>query len=479
MIQTLREKMAAIDAYTLAIAAGVIIAVLLLVVVSLLRRKKSIESVLRSEIIKLISSDDRQNEELKQTASKANRAEALAEEREKETDRLMADLSKLRHRLEEKNDEQIELSNIISRLEAEMKSESAAAEDKIQFLTRLRADMESKFRELAQEALKVQGEAFAKANLEKLNATLTPLKEHVGLFEKELKRVHEDTIKDRADLKTEIKQLSKRSEEISQEAVMLTRALKGDQQKQGAWGEMILESVLERSGLREGEEYETQAHREGDDGARLRPDVIVKMPGGKTLIIDSKVSLVAYADTVNSETQEAADAARKRHVISLRGHIKNLAGKGYQNAEDSSVDYVIMFLPIEGAYPEALREDGTLTEYAFDNNITIATPTTLMMALRTIANVWAVERRNKNAEQIASRAGSLYDKVAGFVENMENVGSRLGQASDAYEKAFNQLSRGPGNVLSQVGKLKTLGAKTSKTIGSEFEEDGDVEQIEE
>ncbi len=466
-----------IDTNTLIIAAVVICATVLLIV--LLRRQKATESALRSENIKLISIADRQKEELKHTATKADRAEALAEERKIESARLMGDLSKLRLKLEEKIDEELQLTSIIAQLEAEMRAEKSAATDKIQLLTRVRADMESKFRDLAQEALQVQGAAFAKSNLEKLNATLTPLKEHVGLFEKELKRVHEDTIKDRADLKTEIKQLSKRSEEISQEAVMLTRALKGDPQKQGAWGEMILESVLERSGLREGEEYETQAHREGDDGARLRPDVIVKMPGGKTLIIDSKVSLVAYADTVNSETQEAADAARKRHVISLRGHIKNLAGKGYQNAEDSSVDYVIMFLPIEGAYPEALREDGTLTEYAFDNNITIATPTTLMMALRTIANVWAVERRNKNAEQIAARAGHLYDKVAGFVDSMENVGKSLGQATDAYDKAFDQLSRGRGNVLSQVDKLKGLGAKTSKSIAAEFDEDERVPQLEE
>ena len=466
-----------IDTNILIIAAVVICATVLLVV--LLRRQKATESALRSENIKLISIADRQKEELKHTATKADRAEALAEERKIESARLMGDLSKLRLKLEEKIDEELQLTSIIAQLEAEMRAEKSAATDKIQLLTRVRADMETKFRDLAQEALQVQGAAFAKSNLEKLNATLTPLKEHVGLFEKELKRVHEDTIKDRADLKTEIRQLSQRSEEISQEAVMLTRALKGDKQKQGAWGEMILESVLERSGLREGEEYETQAHREGDDGARLRPDVIVKMPGGKTLIIDSKVSLVAYADTVNSETQEAADAARKRHVISLRSHIKNLAGKGYQNAEDSSVDYVIMFLPIEGAYPEALREDSTLTEYAFDNNITIATPTTLMMALRTIANVWAVERRNKNAEQIAARAGYLYDKVAGFVDSMESIGKSLGQANSAYDKAFDQLSRGHGNVLSQVDKLKNLGAKTSKSIGAEFDEDERVPQLEE
>jgi DNA recombination protein RmuC len=461
-----------IDAYIWGIAAGVILVIF--IITMLVRRHKSTERALRSEIIKLISAEERQKDELRQTATKADRAEALAEEREKEIQRLMADLSKLRLKLEEKNDEELQLTSIISQLETQMKSDKAAASDKIELLTRLRADMESKFRELAQEALHVQGEAFAKSNLEKLEATLTPLKEHVGHFETELKQVHLDTLKDREQLKTEINLLSKRSEEISQEAVMLTRALKGDQQKQGAWGEMILENVLERSGLREGEEYEVQAHRVDGEGARFRPDVIVRIPGGKTLVIDSKVSLVAYSDAVNATSDPKADAARKRHVISLRAHIKNLAGKGYHNAEEASVDYVIMFVPIEGALSEALREDGKLTEYAMENNIMIATPTTLMMALKTIANVWAVERRNKNAEQIAARAGSLYDKVAGFVDNMENIGTRLGQANEAYEKAFDQLSRGRGNVLSQVDKLKNLGAKTSKSIEVEFEEDSGI-----
>jgi DNA recombination protein RmuC len=196
-------------------------------------------------------------------------------------------------------------------------------------------------------------------------------------------------------------------------------------------------------------------------------------------VIDSKVSLVAYSDAVNAETEEQAVSARKRHVASLRGHINGLSAKDYQNAENSTVDYVILFVPIEGALSEALRQDGQITEFALDKNVTIATPTTLMMALKTVANVWAVERRNQNAEAIATRAGRLYDKVVGFVDNMENVGKRLEQAQDAYQDAFGQLSRGRGNMLSQVESLKALGAKTSKTLPVEFEDvDGEVAQIE-
>jgi len=452
----------------------------LLVVVLLLRKPSANNTELKSEISELKELRDRKDVDLREAWKNADKFEALAGERKEEIDRLNGDLSKLRQKLEDEAEEQQRLSNTISRMQAEMKSERESSIEKIDLLTKLREEMEARFKELASEALKLQGDQFSKANIEKLQATLTPLKEHVGHFEKELKAVHKATIEDRAALKAEINLLSQRSESISQEAVALTRALKSDQQKQGAWGEMILESILERSGLREGIEYETQAHRTGGEGERLRPDVVVNIPGGKTLVIDSKVSLVAYSDAVNAETEEQALTARKRHISSLRGHIKGLSAKDYQNAENSSVDYVILFVPIEGALSEALREDGTLTEYALEQNITIATPTTLMMALKTVANVWNVERRNQNAEVIAERAGRLYDKVVGFVDNMENVGKRLEQAQDAYQGAFSQLSRGRGNVLSQVETLKSLGAKTTKAIGVDFDDlnDRDSKQLE-
>ena len=410
---------------------------------------------------------------LRETLKNASSFEALAGERKEQIDRMDDNLSKLRNELKDAMQEKQKLSNEISRLQTSMEKDKASSAKEIQTLSKLREDMESKFKELAAEALKIQGEQFSKSNIEKLQATLTPLKEHVGHFEKELREVYQAANKDRAALKAEINQLSQRSETISQEALALTRALKSDQQKQGAWGEMILESILEQSGLREGTEYETQAHRTGESGERLRPDVVVKIPGGKTLIIDSKVSLVAYVDAVNSDTEANAAHARKRHVNSLKGHINRLAEKGYQNAENATVDYVIMFVPIEGALSEALREDGRLTEFALEKNVTIATPTTLMMALKTINHVWAVERRNQNAEEIAKRAGLLYDKVTGFIKNIDNVGKRLNQAQDAYKGAFDQLSRGRGNVLSQVQSLKNLGARTGKSIGIEFDGAGD------
>jgi len=451
-------------------AIGFLITILLLI--AILRSRRSDKSRDTGDLgdINALSA------ELSSSKEAAARASALAEERKAEIDRLNGDLSKLRLKIDELNKDTREQSNEITQLRANRSADQRAAQEKIDMLSQLRDDMEAKFKDLAEKALKTQGETFSKANIEKLEATLTPLKEHVGHFEKELRQVHEETVKDRERLKAEIAQLSKRSEAISQEAISLTKALKGDTQLQGAWGEMILENILERSGLREGEEYETQAHRTGTDGERLRPDVVVRIPGGKTLVIDSKVSLVAYNDAVNAETDEEAFAARKRHLTSIKNHINTLSAKGYQAAEDSTVDYVILFVPIEGALSEALREDPALTEYALERNITIATPTTLMMALKTIANVWAVERRNKNAELIADRAGKLYDKVSGFVQSIEKVGERLGMAQDSYDQAFNQLSKGRGNVISQVEALRTLGAKTTKRITTEFD-DAETAQI--
>ena len=407
--------------------------------------------------------------ELSVTKEEAAKFTALAEERKLEIVRLKSEQSDLREKIDEQNTQLREHSNTITKVRAKSEAEHQAANEKIEMLTKVRREMEMQFKELAENALKAQGESFSKANIEKLEATLTPLKEHVGHFEKELRQVHEETVKDRERLKTEISQLSRRSEAISQEAISLTKALKGDTQIQGAWGEMVLENILERSGLRNGEEYETQAHRIGVNGERLRPDVVVRIPGGKSLVIDSKVSLLAYNEAVNAATDVDALASRKRHLTSIKNHINSLSAKGYQTAENSTVDYVILFVPIEGALSEALREDPALTEHALERNITIATPTTLMMALKTIANVWAVDRRNQNAELIANRAGKLYDKVYGFVQNMERVGERLEQAQDSYTQAFSQLSKGKGNVISQVESLKNLGAKTSKKINTEFD----------
>jgi DNA recombination protein RmuC len=248
------------------------------------------------------------------------------------------------------------------------------------------------------------------------------------------------------------------------ETLNLTRALKGSAQMQGAWGEMILETLLEKSGLREGEEYRRQTSHTKDDGGRLRTDVIVNLPSGQHVVIDSKVAMVAFEAYVNAESDEERAVSLSAHVAAMRAHIKGLGSKEYHSATGGGLDYVIMFVPIEGALAAALQRDPTLTSYAAQNNVAIGTPTTLMIALRTIENVWKVERRNQNAEAIADRAGHLYSKFVGFIEDMQALGNRLGQAQGSYSAAMGKLQTGAGNLVGQAEKLKELGAKTTRSL---------------
>lgn len=339
-----------------------------------------------------------------------------------------------------------------------------AAERDIATLRELRQEMTGHFRLMANETLKSQGVEMQKAHGEQLHALLNPFREQVNRFQTELQARNKATDEERARLKEQIEYLHKRSEQISQEAVALTRALKGDSQKRGAWGEMILERILEDSGLIAGTHYQSQTSHRDPDGKLWRPDVIVKMPQRKLLVIDSKVSLNAYEEAVNAEDPQLRDTALRRHVQSVRGHIQQLAAKGYQALDEGSVDYVLMFIPVEGAFSEALRVDPDLARFAMENRVGLATPTTLMLTLRTVDHIWTVERRESNAMQIAARAGQLYDKLHGFVVAIEDVGTALDRAQKSHATAMDRLTRGSGNVIRQAEMLRDLGARTQKRL---------------
>lgn len=370
-----------------------------------------------------------------------------------------------------------ELEKDVARMQEALRQERRVAEEKQALLLDGREKMTAEFRELADQVMQRHGENFSKANKTQIDAVLTPLREHIGKFEKELRDSHQKAGEDRASLQAQIKGLSEMSAGMAKEAEALTRALKGDVQKQGAWGEMMLERLLEQSGLRKGEEYETQSSHSLEDGRRLRPDAIVNLPEGRRLILDSKVSLTDFQRAAAAENETGRAAAIKAHALSLRAHIANLSGKEYQRLNVQDLDYVVMFVPIEGAFSAALAHDAELTSYALERDVMIATPTTLMVILRTVANVWAVDRRNKNAEAIAERAGRLYDKAAGFVDDLSDIGARLGQAQSAYDGAMAKLSTGRGNLLGQIDKLKELGAKTSKSLP--IDHDGDSDRVDE
>ena len=360
------------------------------------------------------------------------------------------------------------------RLGAQKDAEAAARE--IATLREMRAEMTAQFKLLSAETLRAQQGQIQQAQNDQLNALLNPFRDQVNRFQTEMQTRNKILDEESARLREQILSLHNRSEQISREAVNLTRALKGDKQQQGAWGEMVLERILEESGLMDGTHYDLQSTWRDDDGKLWRPDVVVKMPRGKVMVVDSKVSLNDYEVSVTHDDPAEAQAALRRHVAAIRTHITTLSAKGYHRMDDASVDYVLMFIPIEGAFSDALRADPTLASFAMEGRVGLTTPTTLMLTLRTIEHIWAVERRESNAMEIARRAGQLYDKVAGFVDAMEGVGKALDQANRAHGQAMDRLTRGSGNVIRQVEMLRGLGARNTKQIALDHDR-GDDEAL--
>ena len=358
-------------------------------------------------------------------------------------------------------------------IETELAARAARHDEDVKLLRELRDDMTARFKVLADATLKDHGERFGTLNRERMDALLKPMRDQVDHFQRELREAHTGAAKDRERLKAEIDQLSRRSEDVSREAVALTNALKGEKQRQGAWGEMILGRVLGDSGLREGHEYLTQFDVRDDEGGRRRPDVVVRLPGGKVVVIDAKVSLNAYEQAVNAGDEAERATQLRAHAAAVRRHIDDLRTRDYAGMVDGAVDYVLMFMPVEGALAAALEVSDDLTSYAIAHRVGIATPTTLMVALRTVQHVWQVERRESSAADIADRAAKMYDKMAGVVDAFEKVGLRLGEAQAAHGEAFDRLSRGRGNLIGQFEKMRSLGVRTKNKLPAAYDEDED------
>ncbi|MEE2761058.1 MAG: DNA recombination protein RmuC [Pseudomonadota bacterium] len=373
--------------------------------------------------------------------------------------------------------ERLKIEN--TRLETILEKDRESHEEKLKVLEEAEGRLKLQFQSVAAEILKGHSTTFTKQNKEQLDTLLNPLGERIKEFQQSLQKTYTENATERGVLKEQIKNLTSASAEMMTETSNLTRALKGDSQAQGAWGEMILETILQKSGLRAGEEYEAQASHTDSDGNRRRPDFLVKLPGEQRIVVDSKVSLKAYEAHTAAENEDERTLNLRAHVQSMRAHIKGLSEKNYQLAADSQLDYVIMFVPIEGALAAALQEDPEMTAYAIDQNVQIATPNILVTVLRTIANVWQVERRNRNADEIAKRAGSLYDKFVGFTDDMVSIGGRLDQARQSYDAALGKMSTGRGNIVRQLELLKGMGAKAAKSIPEELLEDPGQEALRE
>jgi len=321
------------------------------------------------------------------------------------------------------------------------------------------------FENLANKILDEKSQKFTEQNRLNLDQVLLPLKDRIKEFELKVDTVYKTESAERNTLKGEIKNLVELNKQISEEASNLARALKGDSKKQGNWGEIILEKILERSGLVKGEEYDVQVSTSNDEGRRFQPDVVVMLPDNKHIIVDAKVSLVAYEAMVNAENEEGRERAMQDHLVSVRSHIRSLAEKNYQGSGDfTSPDFVLLFMPIESSFGAALQGDNDLFSFAWDRKIVIVSPSTLLATLRTIASIWKQERQTRNALEIARQGGALYDKFANFVSDLVDVGKKMDSAKAGYVEAMNKLTNGSGNILRRVEELKKLGAKATKQL---------------
>ncbi|MDA3881388.1 MAG: DNA recombination protein RmuC [Prolixibacteraceae bacterium] len=360
-------------------------------------------------------------------------------------------------------------------VKVQFETENKYLKEKIETQTtdflKLQQQAAAEFENLANKILKKNTEDFSEVNRQKIHDLILPLKEKIQTFEKKVEETYEKGLKDQTDLRAELKKLYELNYKVSTEANNLTRALKGDVKKQGNWGEIVLERILERSGLTEGNEFDREKVTQNADGKTIRPDVIVNLPDKKHIIIDSKVSLLAYERYVNAEDLKEKDNFIKEHLMSLRSHIKELNNKHYSSSPQfNSPDFVLLFVPVESSFSIAVQEDQQLFGYAWDNKVVIVSPSTLLATLRTIASIWQQENQTRNAIEIARQSGAMYDKFVGFITDIEKLGKNIDNLQKNYDEASKKLYTGTGNLVRRVEKLRELGASTTKEIPEQFRE---------
>lgn len=378
------------------------------------------------------------------------------------------ELAAVRDRL---NIEQQRAGARIAELTTALEAERSSAREKLELLLKAEEQLANRFKNLASEILEDKTKRFTEQNQTNLSQLLDPLKAKIVEFQGEVQKVYVQEGKDRSALAEQVKQLVALNNQLSKDAHNLTSALKGQAKAQGNWGELILERVLEASGLRKGYEYDVQESHTRADGTRAQPDVVVHLPEDRHLIVDAKVSLTAYEEHANAETDQQREAAVKRHLDSVRAHIRGLSDKNYQQLYGlKSLDFVLMFIPVEPAFMLAISHDSDLWQDAWKKNVLLVSPSTLLFVVRTVAHLWRQEQQNRNAQDIASRGAELYDKLVGFVEDLDTLGSRLQQAQKAYDGAYNKFVGGRGNVIRQAEMLKDLGIKPTKQLPQKLAE---------
>ncbi|MGR9046615.1 MAG: DNA recombination protein RmuC [Gammaproteobacteria bacterium] len=397
---------------------------------------------------------------------------AVAEERLRQLEGKEVECRQLRQQLSETQSAHADL-------QARLQEQAKNMAEKLQLLQQAEAQLKIQFEHLAGRIFEERSKQLSEHNKTSMEHIVTPLKQQLGDFKQRIESIYDSETKDRISLRQEIVSLRRDTEKMNQEALNLTRALKGSKKTQGNWGEMILEKVLERSGLRKGIEYETQgAFRDGDNKL-FKPDVIVRLPENKDVVIDSKVSLLAYERYCSTEDEQERNAALKAHIEAVREHIKGLSGKDYSRLKGlRSLDFVLLFMPIEAAFVAAFQADEKLFNDAFEHKIVVVTPTTLLATLRTVENIWRYERQNENARAIADKAGALYDKIRGFADDLDRLGKQLTTVHQTYDGIMNKLTTGQGNLIRQASSFVDLGVKVKKEFPKTLTELAGVERDE-
>ena len=367
--------------------------------------------------------------------------------------------------LEKAREESTSFREKISVLQTTLQEQSGQNEEKLAMLERASEKMNKEFSSIAREIFDSRQKRYKDESKEQISSLLNPLQTRIKEFEKRIEDTYSNESRERFSLAKELKNLQDLNTKISNDAINLTNALKGESKTQGTWGEVILERVLEKSGLQKGREYEVQVALRDEQGRKRQPDVVVHLPEGKNIIIDAKVSLTAYERYCSAEEDPERQEALRQHVQSLRRHLRGLGEKEYQRLEGTyTLDFVLLFVPVEAAFTLAVQYDGEIFSDGFEKNIVIVSPTTLLATLRTIQNIWRYENQNRNAQEIANRAGALYDKFVGFVSDIETIGSRIDSAQTAYTDAYKKLTSGKGNLVKRAEGMRELGVKVSKKL---------------
>jgi len=385
---------------------------------------------------------------------------------------LVQELEVSRQRVAELGQSLAESQSQRAELATRLDAERQQSQEKLVLLTEAKEALTNQFRSLASDILEEKSKRFAEQNQASLGQLLDPLKTRLQEFQGKVEQFYDTEGKQRSALAQQVTQLMDLNRTLSDDAKNLTLALKGSSKSQGNWGELILERVLEASGLRKGEEYDVQESHARDDGSRAQPDVVIHLPEDRHLVVDAKVSLTAYEEYASAETDAQRQVAQRRHLDSIRGHIKGLSERNYQDLYGlQSLDFVLMFVPIEPAFMLGVTQDNKLFMDAWAKNVLLVSPSTLLFVVRTVAHLWRQEAQNRNAQEIARRGAELYDRLAAFVADLTKVGERLDQAQGAYKDAFSKLSTNRGNVIRQAEMLKELGVKPNKALPQKLLED--------